>query len=60
MLDVSGRGFITPSELRDYLYDLGLRVTMDEAYLVFEKVNVAGDGQLKYSEFSEAFMPLDP
>ena len=57
VLDVQGKGFITPTELRESLLDLGLRVNIDEVHLVFDRFNRMEDGELKYSEFSDAFMP---
>lgn len=44
-------------ELRESLNELGLRCNIDEVHLVFEKMNISGDGMLKYSEFSEGMMP---
>jgi hypothetical protein len=38
---------------------MGLKLSMDEVHLAFEKFNSLSDGMLKYSEFSEAMMPLD-
>lgn len=46
-------------ELRESLNELGLRCNIDEVHLVFEKLNISGDGMLKYSEFSEGMMPQD-
>lgn len=57
VLDVQGKGFITPTELRESLLDLGLRVNIDEVHLVFDRFNRMENGELKYSEFSDAFMP---
>lgn len=59
LLDVQGKGYITPVELRESLNELGLKCNIDEVHMVFEKLNTLGDGMLKYSEFSEAMMPQD-
>jgi Ca2+-binding EF-hand superfamily protein len=59
VLDLTGKGYITPTELREALLDIGMRCSMDEIHLVFERLNLMNDGQLKYSEFSENMMPMD-
>ena len=59
LLDVQGKGYISPVELREALCELGLKCNIDEIHLVFEKFNSLADGMLKYSEFSEAMMPQD-
>ncbi len=59
ILDVQGKGFISPVELREALSDLGFKCNIDEIHLVFEKFNTSADGVLKYSEFSESMMPQD-
>lgn len=59
VLDINGKGYITGTELRESLLDLGMRCSMDEVHLVFERLNFLNDGQLKYSEFSESLMPSD-
>jgi len=59
ILDTQGKGFVTPVELREALNELGLKCNIDEVHLVFEKLNNLGDGMLKYSEFSEALVPME-
>jgi hypothetical protein len=36
---------------------MGVRCNIDEVHIVFERLNIMGDGMLKYSEFSESMMP---
>lgn len=60
LLDPSARGFVTPTEMREGLLDLGFRPSIDEVHLVFQRFNKDNDGRLKYSEFSESMMPTDP
>jgi len=60
MLDEHGRGFVTPTELREQLLDLGLKTSIDEIQLFFERYNSSKEEKLKYSEFQEAIMPFDP
>ena len=60
LLDEAGKGFITPPELREQLLDFGIRCSIDEIQLLFERYNVSQDEKLKYSEFQEAIMAQDP
>jgi len=39
--------------------ELGLRPNVEEMYLFFGRYNRDKDGMLKYSEFTDAFMPVD-
>lgn len=60
MLDVKGVGFLQPAELLLAMNSLGLSVfTMDDAQLIFARFNSKGDGALKYSDFSDSFMPVN-
>ena len=45
-------------EIRESLLDMGLRVTTDEIFLVMSRFCPGpGEQHMKYSDFSEAFMP---
>lgn len=57
LLDVQGKGYISPVELRESLNEMSVKTNIDEVHLVFERFNTLQDGILKYSEFSEAMMP---
>eukprot|EP00347_Sterkiella_histriomuscorum_P013646 403363918 len=59
ILDHEAKGHLSPTELREALMDLGLRYSMDEIQLVFDRLNKNQDGRLKYSEFSVSIMPQD-
>ena len=59
MLDHSGKGRLDPVELHMALRDLDIPVTQEDCYLLFLRFNKDMDGVLKYSEFTEAFMPID-
>ena len=46
----------------DYLYDttvrnLELTITKDEVFIMFYKLNTAGNGLISYDEFADGFMP---
>ena len=59
MLDHSGKGHLNPHELHIALRDLEIPVTQDDCYLLFLRFNRDMDGSLKYSEFTDAYMPID-
>ena len=59
MLDQRGKGYVNPVELHIALRDLELPVTQEDCYLLFLRFNRDMDGVLKYSEFTDAFMPID-
>lgn len=59
LLDLRGIGYLSPTELRVGLLDLGLSVSFEDVNLLFDKYNKERDGRFKFSEFSEAFMPKD-
>ena len=59
MLDQVGRGYITASELHEVLTDFDMSITFEDCRMLFERYNREQDGMLKYSEFTDAFMPLD-
>lgn len=57
LLDINGKGYVTATELREALLDLGLRCNIDETHLILKRYSSIGDGKLKYSDFTDAFMP---
>lgn len=60
MLDQSGKGFITPLELRDELQEMsGISFSIDEIELFFERYNKQHDSKLRYTDYTLAFMPMD-
>lgn len=59
MLDQAGRGYITASELHEVLLEFEMNVSLEDCRLLFQRYNKEQDGALKYSEFTDAFMPLD-
>ena len=44
VIDKNGKGYITASELKEALEDLGVNFTIDEIHLIFERINTSGDG----------------
>jgi len=59
MLDQAGKGYITPGELHDVLNELELILSVDDCKMLFARYNREMDGALKYSEFTDSFMPMD-
>jgi len=59
MLDLEGKGFVSSSEFRHALYEMGVSVSKDEAYLVFKRYDKDNDGLLKYSDFCRLVAPIN-
>ena len=59
MLDLDGKGFVSSSEFREALYEMGVSVSKDEAYLVFKRYDKDNDGLLKYSDFCKLVAPVN-
>ena len=62
IVDHNGKGYVTPLELRDVLIEIGALnrlCPIESVHLFFDHFNKTGDGKLRYSEFSDAFMPYD-
>ena len=54
LLDVNGRGYITPTDLRQALSELGIKCNIDEVELIFERFATSKGKEasiLKYSDF---------
>ena len=52
-------GFLTLSDLRFGLNDIGVFPSYQELELFFQRYDTDKDGRLRFSEFSEAFIPRD-
>lgn len=59
ILDEDGKGNLNPQELHVALRKLEIAATQEDCYLFFIRYNKEVDGLLKYSEFTDAFMPVD-
>ena len=62
LLDVNGRGYITPTDLRQALSELGIKCNIDEVELIFERFATSKGKEasiLMYSDFQELMTPLD-
>ena len=59
ILDEDGKGNLNPQELHVALRKNDIVATQEDCYLFFIRYNRDVDGLLKYSEFADAFMPVD-
>lgn len=59
IFDVDSKGYITLSELKLALQDIGIYPSIDELDLFFKRYDKNQDGRIRFSEFCDAFSPLD-
>lgn len=59
IFDPEGTGHTGLEELQSGLYDIGLNVTLEELTLVMKRFDKDQDRKLRYSEFCDAFLPVD-
>ena len=59
ILDEDGKGNLNPQELHVALRKNDIVATQEDCYLFFIRYNRDVAGLLKYSEFADAFMPVD-
>jgi Ca2+-binding EF-hand superfamily protein len=59
-IDALGRAFVTAPQLQNALEDLGLFTHRDDIATFINRYDKDGDGKLVYSDFCDAFTPLDP
>jgi hypothetical protein len=59
-LDLNANGYITIDELKKGLGDMGVYASYDELDLFIKRYDKNRDGMLRFSEFCDAFTPIDP
>jgi len=59
IFDLDSRGWISLVDLRVGLNDIGIYPDSEELALFFKRYDKDDDGRLRFTEFSEAFIPLD-
>jgi len=59
VFDTPSMGYVTLSELKLKLADIGVFATYDEIDLFFKRYNKGRDGRLRYSEFCDSVVPVD-
>jgi hypothetical protein len=61
LFDTNGKGWISPEELMTGLLDyFNLPITGIDVSLYMSRFDRDRDGRLKYSEFCDSFLPIDP
>ena len=56
MFDKDGNGFITSSELKHYLTNLGEKMSDEEVEQLIKEADIDDDGQINYEEFVKRMM----
>lgn len=51
VFDIDGNGFVTRTELKHVMMNLGEKMTEEEVYSMVEEADIDGDGQINYEEF---------
>jgi len=51
VFDIDGNGYISRSELKNVMMNLGEKMTEDECFSLVEEADIDGDGQINYEEF---------
>lgn len=57
IFDLNKNGYISLTEFKNGLADLGIYTTYDEIDLFFKRYDKNKDGRLRFTEFSDAFLP---
>lgn len=58
IFDIDSRGWISLSDLKIGLSDIGVFASHDELDLYFKRYDKDQDGRIKFSEFCDSFSPL--
>jgi hypothetical protein len=59
MFDINSNGYISFSELKNGLNDIGIFPSIEDLELFIKRYDKNNDRRLRFSEFSDAFTPLD-
>ena len=60
VFDIDNRGFITLSDLKSGLNEIGLYPSIEELELFIKRYDKNQDSRIRFSEFTDSFTPLDP
>jgi len=56
VFDLDGNGFVSRSELKYAMLNLGEQITTAECQCLIEEADIDGDGQINYEEFVKMMM----
>ena len=59
IFDIDSRGWITLTDLKIGLNEIGVYPDQEELALFFKRYDKDMDNRLRFSEFSDAFSPID-
>ena len=59
IFDIDSRGYITMSDLRSGLNEIGIFPSTEELDLFFKRYDKNQDGRIRFSEFCDSFSPSD-
>ena len=59
IFDVYAMGWVTISDLKSGLADIGIYASYDEIELFFKRYDKNRDGKLRFSEFCDSMCPID-
>ena len=60
IFDLNGNGYLTTSELKIGLQEIGVYAGYEEVDLFFKRYDTNRNGRVSFSEFASALLPTDP
>jgi len=60
IFDQYGHGYLSRTDLKIGLADIGIIASYDEIDLFFKRYDQDQDGKMRFSEFCDAMTPIDP
>jgi len=60
LFDRKGKGMISPGEIEEAFNELGIFPNKEDLYLFIRRFDRDNDGRLRFTDFSDGFMPLQP
>lgn len=59
IFDIDARGYISYTDIKQGLNDIGIFPSLEELELYIKRWDKNNDHRLRFSEFSDSFIPLD-
>lgn len=60
VFDKEGKGWVSSAEMLSALTNLNIAATTEDLYNFMKRYDKLESGRLKYADFCDAFIPLDP